>query len=40
MKDNVYIALSADFLHSGHMAVLKKGSELGSVVIGLLTDHA
>lgn len=36
----VYIALSADFLHSGHMAVLKKGAQLGSVVIGLLTDHA
>lgn len=40
MNKIIYIALSADFLHSGHMAVLKKGAELGSVVVGLLTDHA
>lgn len=40
MKKKVYIAMSADFIHSGHITVLKKASELGEVVVGLLTDSA
>ena len=42
MKKNkiVYVALSADLLHHGHMNVISKASQLGDVVIGLLTDKA
>jgi cytidyltransferase-like protein len=36
----VYIGMSADLVHPGHLNVLKKGSELGEVTIGLLTDAA
>jgi len=40
MKKTVYIAMSADFIHTGHVNVLKRASELGEVVVGLLTDAA
>jgi phosphoenolpyruvate phosphomutase / 2-hydroxyethylphosphonate cytidylyltransferase len=40
MKKKVYIAMSADFIHSGHINVLKKASELGDIIVGLLTDSA
>lgn len=40
MKKKVYIAMSADFIHSGHINVLKKAAELGDIVVGLLTDSA
>ena len=40
MKKKVYIAMSADFIHPGHINVLKKAAELGDIVIGLLTDSA
>ena len=36
----VYITLIADVLHAGHIRVLKKGSELGEVIVGLYTDKA
>ena len=36
----VYVALSADLLHHGHMNVLAKAASLGDVVVGLLTDQA
>lgn len=36
----VYIAMSADFIHSGHINIIKTGRELGEVIIGLLTDEA
>lgn len=36
----VYIAISADVLHQGHINVINKGNELGDVIIGLLTDEA
>lgn len=36
----VYIGMSADILHSGHINVINQGSSLGRVVIGLLTDAA
>ncbi|MBE6525330.1 MAG: phosphoenolpyruvate mutase [Thermoplasmata archaeon] len=38
--DLVYIAMSADVVHQGHINIIKKGSEYGSVIIGLLTDEA
>jgi len=40
MKKKVYVALSADILHSGHINILKKASKLGDVTVGLLTDEA
>ena len=42
MKNNkiVYVALSADLIHHGHINVISKASEFGQVVIGLLTDKA
>jgi len=32
--------MSADLLHPGHINILKKASELGEVVVGVLTDKA
>ena len=36
----VYIAMSADIVHPGHINVIRRGAGLGHVVIGLLTDEA
>ncbi|MEM7163960.1 MAG: phosphoenolpyruvate mutase [Planctomycetota bacterium] len=36
----VYVAMSADLLHPGHMNILKSARELGDVTVGLLTDEA
>tara|TARA_B100000900_G_scaffold390195_1_gene383701 strand:- start:2170 stop:3468 length:1299 start_codon:yes stop_codon:yes gene_type:complete len=36
----VYVGMSADLLHTGHINILKKASELGEVIVGLLTDRA
>lgn len=36
----VYVAMSADFLHAGHINIITEARKLGVVVIGLLTDQA
>ncbi len=36
----VYIAMSADVIHQGHINIINEGSKLGNVIIGLLTDEA
>ena len=36
----VYIGMSADLVHPGHMNILKVGAILGDVTVGLLTDKA
>jgi phosphoenolpyruvate mutase len=36
----VYVGMSADILHAGHLSLLKHAAELGRVVVGLLTDEA
>ena len=36
----VYIGMSADLVHPGHMNILKVGASLGEVTVGLLTDKA
>ena len=36
----VYVGLSADILHEGHINILKTAAKLGSVTVGLLTDKA
>lgn len=38
--DIVYIAMSADVIHNGHINIIKEGSKYGEVVIGLLSDKA
>jgi len=37
---NVYVGLSADILHEGHINILKTSSLYGNVIVGLLTDEA
>lgn len=36
----VYVAMSADLIHPGHMNVIRIARELGDVTVGLLTDAA
>lgn len=37
---SIYVGMSADLIHPGHLNILKKAAELGDVTIGLLTDAA
>ena len=39
-KKIVYMSFSVDILHEGHINILKKASQYGDVVVGLLTDAA
>ena len=39
-KKIVYVGLSADILHEGHINILKTANKLGDVIVGLLTDAA
>ena len=36
----VYIGMSADLIHPGHLNIIREGLKLGEVTIGLLTDEA
>ena len=36
----VYIAMSADLLHHGHLNIIEQGRKLGEVTVGVLTDKA
>jgi len=36
----VYIGMSADLIHHGHLNIIAEGRKLGKVIIGLLTDEA
>jgi phosphoenolpyruvate phosphomutase len=36
----VYVAMSVDFIHHGHLNVISEARKLGDVIIGLLTDKA
>ncbi len=40
MTKKVYVGMSADLVHPGHMNILKKAAEQGEVIVGLLTDEA
>jgi len=40
MNKKVYVAMSADLIHPGHINIINKASSLGDVTIGLLTDRA
>jgi phosphoenolpyruvate phosphomutase / 2-hydroxyethylphosphonate cytidylyltransferase len=39
-KNIVYVGMSADLVHPGHLNIIRKAVELGEVTIGLLTDKA
>lgn len=39
-QKRVYVAMSADVVHEGHIQLLQRASELGRVTVGLLTDGA
>ena len=36
----VYIAMSADLIHRGHINIIKEGNKYGNIIVGLLTDEA
>ena len=36
----VYVGMSADLIHPGHINILKEAEKLGEVIVGLLTDEA
>ncbi|MBI3358980.1 MAG: phosphoenolpyruvate mutase [Nitrospirae bacterium] len=40
MTKTVYVGMSADLVHPGHLNIIKKASALGEVIVGLLTDEA
>ncbi len=39
-KKKVYVGMAADIIHEGHINLLKKASQYGEVIVGLLTDKA
>ena len=40
MSKLVYVAMSADIIHPGHLNIIKEASKLGDVTVGVLTDAA
>lgn len=40
MGKKVYVAMSADILHIGHLNIIKEASKYGDVTVGVLTDKA
>ena len=40
MIKKVYVGMSADLVHPGHLNILTKASKYGEVIVGLLTDEA
>ena len=40
MRKKIYVGMSADLVHPGHMNILKEAAQLGDVTVGLLTDKA
>ncbi len=36
----VYVGMSADLVHPGHMNIIKTATQYGDVIVGLLTDRA
>lgn len=40
MNKKVYIGMSADLIHPGHLNIINEGKKLGEVTVGLLTDKA
>ena len=40
MAKKVYVGMSADLVHPGHLNIIKEASKLGDVIVGVLTDKA
>ena len=40
MIKKVYVAMSVDLIHEGHINIIKEASKLGELTVGLLTDKA
>ena len=40
IRKKVYVGLSADIMHKGHINILKTAKKYGDVIVGLLTDEA
>ena len=40
MSKQVYVAMSADIIHPGHLNIIKEAAKLGEVTVGVLTDAA
>ena len=40
ISKTVYVGMSADLIHPGHINVLNEASKLGTVIVGVLTDEA
>jgi len=40
MCKKVYVGMSADLMHPGHINILKEAAKLGNVTVGLLTEKA
>lgn len=40
MTDRVYVAMSADIIHRGHIGLIKRAAELGELWVGVLSDEA
>ncbi len=40
MKARVYVGMSADLIHPGHLNIVREASRRGDVMVGLLTDAA
>lgn len=40
MSKTVYVGMSADLIHPGHLNIIKEAAKLGEVTVGVLTDAA
>ena len=40
MNKKVYVAMSADIIHPGHLNIISEAAKLGDVTVGVLTDAA
>ena len=40
MPKRVYVAMSADIIHPGHLNIIREAAKLGDVTVGVLTDAA
>jgi phosphoenolpyruvate phosphomutase len=40
MTKKVYVAMSADIIHNGHINLIQKAAALGELTVGVLTDEA
>lgn len=36
----VYVGMAADYLHAGHVNIIKEAANYGEIIVGLLTDEA